>query len=186
VRISASGDIQIRTRETPEGVAISFPITIRQWAREGCCGDWADAGLAESHDKTLRELQTGWLSALRLSRATLIDAMTGRLDDLPNARAGRLKAAEVTLRMIAQPEVLAIVPELDLTEEALAMLTPREQYRHKREEVVRDKSQRWANRSRKVAPIEPCRSGSDFALLLTTGARGDSVITPVETAVVNL
>jgi hypothetical protein len=65
------------------------------------------------------------------------------------------------------------------------MLTPREQYRHKREEVVRDKSQRWANRSRKVAPIEPCRSRSTFALLQTTWARGDSVVTPAQAAVVN-
>ena len=98
-------------REVPEDVAIPAAATIRTWAREECWAAWADADLAESHGKTLRELRTGWLAALQLSQETLIDAMIGRLDDLPYGGAGRIKSAEVTLRLIAQSGLLALVPE---------------------------------------------------------------------------
>src|SRR3712207_4508205 len=64
------------SREVPENVAIPAAVTIRQWAREECWGASADADLAESHGRTLRELRTGWLAALRLSQETLLDAMT--------------------------------------------------------------------------------------------------------------
>lgn len=104
-------------REVPEGVSIPAAATIRTWAREECWGAWADASLAESHGRTLRDLQTGWLAALCLSQETLIDAMCGRLDDLPHAGAGRIKSAEVTLRLIAQSGLLAIAPEPEAQEQ---------------------------------------------------------------------
>ena len=104
-------------REVAEGVAIPAAATIRTWAREECWGAWADADLAESHGRTLRELRTGWLAALRLSQETLIDAMCGRLDDLPHAGAGRIKSAEVTLRVIAQSGLLAVAPEPETQEQ---------------------------------------------------------------------
>ena len=129
-------------REVPEGIAIPAAITIRQWAREEHWGAWADADLAESHGRTLRELRTGWLAALRLSQETLIDSMTGRLDALPHGGAGRIKSAEVTLRIIAQSGLLAVAPEPDLTNEALEAMTPEEQQRHLRDEIQRDKSDR--------------------------------------------
>jgi hypothetical protein len=127
-------------REVPEDVTIPAAVTIRQWARDECWGAWADADLADSHGKTLRELRTGWLAALRLSQETLLDAMSGRLDHLPHAGAGRLKAAEVTLRTIAQSGLLAVAPEPDLTTEALEALPPMEQQRQLREAIVRDKA----------------------------------------------
>ena len=68
--------------------------------------------------------------------------MIGRLDDLPHAGAGRIKAAEVTLRVIAQSGLLAVAPEPDLTDQALENLTPMEQQRQLCEEIARDKSGR--------------------------------------------
>ena len=99
------------SREVPAGTAIPAAATIRRWAHDECWGAWFDRDLAESHGKTLRELRTGWLAALQLSQETLIDAMVGRLDDLPHAGAGRIKSAEVVARLVAQSGLLAVVPE---------------------------------------------------------------------------
>jgi hypothetical protein len=108
---NASRTEWLYAREVPDGVAIPAAATIRTWAREESWSAWADADLDASHGKTLRELQTGWLSALKLSQETLIDAMCGRLDDLPYAGAARVRAAEVVAKLIAQSGLLAVAPE---------------------------------------------------------------------------
>jgi hypothetical protein len=122
--------------ELGEGVAVPAASTIRAWARQESWAAWADRDLAASHGKTLKELRAGWLAALVLAQSTLIDAMCGRLDDLPYGGAGRLKSAEVTLKTIAQSGLLAIAPEPETERTDWDSLTMEE-----KEAVMRDRLQ---------------------------------------------
>ena len=56
-------------------------------------------------------MQAGWLAALQLAQATLIDAMTGALDETPHGGGVRIKAAEIVLRTIERAGLLATLPD---------------------------------------------------------------------------
>lgn len=128
------------SQELPESTAIPSSVTIREWARENAWAAWADADLDASAGRTLRQLRAGWLRALELAQATLIDSMIGRLDDLPYAGSGRVKAAEVTLRTIGQSGLLAILPPPQLPEtDDEEAVSPQEQARKMRERLLLEK-----------------------------------------------
>jgi hypothetical protein len=94
-----------------EGAAVPAASTIRRWASDD---DWdiaADAHLEQTRGRTLRHLQAGWLAALELAQATLIQGMTGGLDDAPYGGSARIKSAEVTLRTIERAGLLATLPD---------------------------------------------------------------------------
>jgi hypothetical protein len=97
--------------EWGEEAALPAAATIRGWAREEAWAARADADLEHSHGRTVYELQVGWLAALQLAQQTLLDGMSGAFDNLPFGGAGRLKAAETTLRVIERAGLLAVLPQ---------------------------------------------------------------------------
>src|SRR5215207_6084525 len=82
-----------------DGAAIPTASTIRRWAAAEAWAAKADVDLERSQGRSVFELQVAWLAGLRLAQKTLLDAMAGEFDDLPMGGAGRLKAAEITLRV---------------------------------------------------------------------------------------
>jgi hypothetical protein len=107
---SGARTVRLLGRELGEGAALPTPSTINRWAIEDAWKARAAASLEESGGRTLYELQMGWLAALQLAQQTVIDGMTGEFDDLPFGGAGRLKAAEITIRTIERSGLLAILP----------------------------------------------------------------------------
>ena len=85
--------------------------TVNRWALEGAWGAKADADLERGHGRTIFQLQAGWLAGLQLAQKTLLDGMAGAFDALPMGGAGRIKSAEITLRVIERAGLLAILPQ---------------------------------------------------------------------------
>ena len=108
---SGARTVRLLRDEYGEGIALPTPSTVNRWALDGAWGSRADADLQQSHGRAVYELQVGWLAGLRLAQGVLLDAMTGGLDDLPMSGAGRLKAAEITLRVLERCGMLALLPQ---------------------------------------------------------------------------
>lgn len=107
---NAARTVRLYEREVEPGSPIPATSTVREWAREQAWSVRQDADLLETHGHTLYQLQVGWLSGLKMAQETMLDAMAGELDDKPFGGAGRIKAAEATLRTIERAGLLAILP----------------------------------------------------------------------------
>jgi hypothetical protein len=70
-------------QEAGEDVAVPASSTIRMWAAQGGWTSRADADLVQTHGRTLRQLQAIGLQTIALAHSTMLDAMTGMLDDAP-------------------------------------------------------------------------------------------------------
>jgi hypothetical protein len=103
--------VRLLAREQGDEVALPTASTVNRWALNDAWAAKADADLEHSHGKTLHELRVGWLAALRLSQQVLLDGMAGELDELPYGGAGRLKAAEITLRVFERAGWEALLPK---------------------------------------------------------------------------
>jgi hypothetical protein len=101
---------RLLTRESGEA-PVPSASSIARWAREDGWADWSDGELQRTAGKTLRQLQAGWLGNLLLAQETLAQAMVGTFDTLPHGGVARVRAAEVTLRTIAQSGLLATLPD---------------------------------------------------------------------------
>ena len=94
------------------GAAVPAACTIRRWAADDAWDVAADADLEQTRGRTLRQLQAGWLAALHLAQATLIDAMCGGLDRrAPWRGVCASRAAEIVLRTIERAGLLATLPD---------------------------------------------------------------------------
>jgi hypothetical protein len=102
--------LRLLTAEAESG-PVPTASSIRRWAVDEAWAARADADLARTQGRTLYDLQVGWLSGLHLAQRTLLDGMVGAFDDLPFGGAGRVKAAEITLRVIERAGLLAILPQ---------------------------------------------------------------------------
>jgi hypothetical protein len=107
---NAARTVRLLGRELGEDASLPDASTVWRWSIEKAWAARANADLEQSDGRTLHELQTGWLAAQQLAQATLLDAMAGAFDDLPFGGAGRLKAAEITLRTIERSGLLAVMP----------------------------------------------------------------------------
>jgi hypothetical protein len=105
--------VRLLGSEFGEDVALPTASTINRWAAAEGWTAKADADLKRSHGRTLYELQVGWLAGLQLAQKTLLDGMAGEFDDLPMGGAGRLKSAEITLRVIERAGLLALLPQFE-------------------------------------------------------------------------
>jgi hypothetical protein len=111
-------------QELGKDAAVPAASTIRAWA---AVDDWtsrADADLAETFGKTLRQLQVTSLAAMALAQSTLVDAMIGLLDDAPYGGSGRIKAAEAMLRLAERSGIQLVATEAALpppSEEGLSV-----------------------------------------------------------------
>jgi hypothetical protein len=59
------------------------------------------------------------LAGLRLAQKTLLDEMMGEFDDLTVSEAGRLNAAEITLRVSERAGLLAVLPQAPAQERTI-------------------------------------------------------------------
>jgi hypothetical protein len=107
---SAARTVRLLGREYEDGTSLPTARTVSRWASEQAWKARANADLELSDGRTFHELQVGWLAAQQLAQATLLDGMAGELDELPFGGAGRLKAAELTLRTIERSGLLAVMP----------------------------------------------------------------------------
>ena len=125
------------SQEFGEAVAVPAGSTIRAWAAQEAWAARADADLAQSHGRTLRELQTGFLAAVTLAQDTLLDAMCGRLDGAPYGGSGRIKAAEIVLRLAERADLRLLGDGTPaLAPEDLTKLTVDQRSRLLREQIV--------------------------------------------------
>jgi hypothetical protein len=128
--------------ETAEGTMAPTASTIRRWSRADAWDAAADADLENTRGRTLRQLQVGWLAALQLAQTTLINSMTGGLDQAPYGGSPRLKAAEIVLRTIERAGLLAAMPDpAPLAAETAEPLSVDERLRRSREAMRRQKEQ---------------------------------------------
>ena len=95
-------------------MAVPAASTIRAWAAADGWAAQRDADRAQTHGRTLRELQAGFLSAVVLAENTLLDAMVGLLDGAPYGGSGRIKAAEAVLRLAERAGVRFLASALEL------------------------------------------------------------------------
>ena len=98
-------------QELGEDAAVPAGSTIRAWAAGEAWASRADADLAESFGKTLRQLQVTSLAAITLAQSTLVDAMIGALDTAPYGGSGRIKAAEAMLRLAERSGMQLVATE---------------------------------------------------------------------------
>jgi hypothetical protein len=101
-------------QEAGEGVAVPAASTIRAWAAADGWAAQRDADRAQTHGRTLRGLQAGFLSAVVLAENTMLDAMVGLLDSAPYGGSGRIKAAEAVLRLAERSGLRFVVTEMEL------------------------------------------------------------------------
>jgi len=111
---SAPRTEHLLAQEAGAGVAVPAASTIRAWAAADGWAAQRDADRALTHGRTLRELQAGFLPAVVLAQHTMLDAMTGLLDDAKYGGAGRIKAAEAILRLAERAGVCFAVTEMEL------------------------------------------------------------------------
>jgi hypothetical protein len=111
-------------QELGEDAAVPAGSTIRAWAAAEAWAASADADLAETFGKTLRQLQVTSLAAMALAQSTLVDAMIGLLDDAPYGGSSRIKAAEAMLRLAERSGIQLVATEAALpppSEEGLSV-----------------------------------------------------------------
>jgi hypothetical protein len=130
-------------QECGEGVAVPAASTIRMWAAEDGWAARRDDTLAQTHGRTLRQLQANALMQIALAQSTLADAMAGLLDDAPYGGAGRIRAAEATLRLAERSGVVLMRAELDPVPDAQTTqkLTLAQRARLMRERIVEENAQ---------------------------------------------
>jgi hypothetical protein len=113
--------------------AVPAASTIRAWAAAEEWAARADADLAETFGKTLRQLQVTALAAMALAQSTLVDAMVGLLDDAPYGGSGRIKAAEAMLRLAERSGIQLVATEAALPPPSEEGLTTVQRSRRMRE-----------------------------------------------------
>jgi hypothetical protein len=101
-------------QELGKDAAVPAASTLRAWAAGEEWSARADADLAETFGKTLRQLQVTSLAAIALAQSTLVDAMVGLLDDAPYGGSGRVKAAEAMLRLAERSQIQLVATEAAL------------------------------------------------------------------------
>jgi hypothetical protein len=101
-------------QEAGDGVAVPAASTIRTWAAAEGWAAQRDADRAQTHGRTLRGLQAGFLSAVVLAENTMLDAMVGLLNGAPYGGSGRIKAAEAVLRLAERSGLRFVVTEMEL------------------------------------------------------------------------
>ena len=111
--------LRLLTAEYGQETALPTASTVNRWALDGTWAARADADLVRSNGRTVFELQTGWLAGLRLAQQVLLDGMSGAFDNLPMSGAARLKAAEITLRVIERAGLLAVLPKAEPQEKTI-------------------------------------------------------------------
>jgi hypothetical protein len=140
---SAPRTEHLLAQEAGEGGAVPAASTIRAWAAEDDWKSLKEANLEQTHGRTLRQLQANSLMQIALAQSTLIDAMIGLLDDAPYGGAGRIKAAEASLRMAERSGIRLVGSELEVLPVADAgkPLTLAERARRQRERIVEDNAE---------------------------------------------
>jgi hypothetical protein len=123
-------------QEVGENTAVPAASTIRAWAAGEHWAEKADADLAETFGKTLRQLQVTSLAAMALAQSTLVDAMIGLLDDAPYGGSGRIKAAEVILRLAERSGLQLVATEAALPPPSEEGLTVAQRSRRMRERIA--------------------------------------------------
>jgi hypothetical protein len=111
---SAPRTESLLAQESGEGVAVPAASTIRRWATEDGWAAQRDQTLDQTQRRTFRQLQATSLMAIALAQQTLLDAMTGLLDDAPYGGSGRIKAAEAMLRLAERSGIQLVVTEAAL------------------------------------------------------------------------
>jgi hypothetical protein len=111
---SAPRTEHLLAQEAGEGVAVPAASTIRAWAASEGWPAQRDEDRAQTHGRTLRELQAGFLSAVVLAENTMLDAMVGLLDGAPYGGSGRIKAAEAILRLAERSGVRFLATAMEL------------------------------------------------------------------------
>jgi hypothetical protein len=133
-------------QEADEGVAVPADLTIRMWAKED---EWAaqrdeTLNLDQTAGNALRQLQAWTVLAIALAQDTMIDAMTGLLDDKPYGGSGRIKAAEGLLRLAERSGISLVCVTVDARPEGVKeQLTLAERSRRMREQIVENNVRGW-------------------------------------------
>ena len=101
-------------QEAGEGVAVPAASTIRAWAAADGWAARRDADRVQTHGRTLRELQSGFLSAVVLAENTMLDAMVGLLDGAPYGGSGPSRRRKPILRLAERSGLRFVVTEMEL------------------------------------------------------------------------
>lgn len=137
---------QLLQAELP-GAPVPAAATIRTWASEEDWGAAADVELEATRGRTVRSLQSGWLTALEMAQATLLAGMSGLLDSSPYGGAARIKSAELVLRTLERAGMLAQLPDpLPPSEDAMKGLSEKEKSRRNRDAIAEDKRRKEERR----------------------------------------
>jgi hypothetical protein len=127
-------------------VAVPAASTIRMWVKED---EWAaqrdeTLDLDQTAGNALRQLQARTVLAIALAQDTMMDAMTGLLDDKPYGGSSRIKAAESLLRRAERSGISLVRDTVDARPEGVKeQLSLTERARRMREQIVEDNVRGW-------------------------------------------